>query len=377
MSKSPLQSTAFSPTTLIVGIYAPYNRVSNIDSYYAEFRNLLRTNKTHYDHEMYLKLREIDSAYFLTKGKREELAAYCEEHRIKEIVFSEPLTAIQERNLNDILHCRVFDRTHLILEIFEKAAHSAEGKAQVAIAMLQHQKTRLAGKGIGMSQQAGGIGMRGGPGETQKEKETRHIENTLLKLKRQLANLQTTRDTQRKRRLNNRIPHICLIGYTNAGKSSILNALTKSSVLAEDKLFATLDTTTRELYIDGTKKGLLSDTVGFIQQLPHRLIEAFKSTLSELEYADLLLHVVDVSDPNWREHIDVVHNVLEELNVTKPMVYVFNKADLVEQTPELDVFMNAYQPHVITSSTSKEGLTPLIDYLAVWQQPTADAQQEA
>lgn len=364
MAHFPLLPTVKTLKTLIIGVHAPYNRVSNIESYFAEFRNLVKTNRTHYDLELYVKLRAVDPGYFFTKGKLEELVAYCKEHEIEEVIISDPLTAQQERNLDDLLRCRVFDRTYLILEIFEKNAHSAEGKAQVGIAMLQYQKSRMAGKGIYMSQQAGHVGVRGGFGETAKEKESRHIDNTIFKLKKQLERMHTARETQRKQRLANRVPHACLIGYTNAGKSTILNTLTKSSVLAEDKLFATLDTTTRELYINGIKKGLISDTVGFIQQLPHNLVEAFKSTLSELAYADLLLHVVDIADPNWKDQITVVHNVLEELDIDKPMLYVFNKIDAVEMTPELINTLADYQPHVCISATSKEGVTPLADFLA-------------
>jgi|SRR5579885_2483065 len=364
MSRQAQALSDYLPRVLLLGVHAPYNLTPNIDSYFQEFRNLVKTNGTKYHEELYIKLRTIDPTYFLTEGKMEEIRAFCEEHNIDEVIISEPLTPKQERNLRDMLHRKVFDRTQLILEIFEKAAHSAEGKAQVAIAMFHHQKTRLAGKGIHMSQQAGGIGMRGGPGETAKEKEKRHIENTILKLKRQLETIQNTRDTQRKRRLNNAIKQACLIGYTNAGKSTILNALTKSNVVAEDKLFCTLDTTTRELFINGQKKGVLSDTVGFIQQLPTQLIEAFKSTLSELQYADLLIHVVDVSDPNWESNIKVVNQIVDELGADKPMLYVFNKIDAAYGL--LDLKLHFYKPHVVISALSKDGITPLIDYLDQW-----------
>jgi GTP-binding protein HflX len=223
----------------------------------------------------------------------------------------------------------------------------------------------MAGKGLGMSQQAGGIGMRGGPGETAKVKEARHIERSMLQLRRQLETIQKARETQRKKRLNNEIPHVCLIGYTNTGKSTIFNALTKSDVLAQDKLFATLDTTTRELFVAGKKKGIISDTVGFIQLLPTHLIEAFKSTLSELQYADLLIHVVDISDQNWEGHIEVVESILKDLDVEKEMIYVFNKADKIN-TIEYAHSMAAYQPYVITSATTKGGLAPLISFLQNW-----------
>lgn len=252
------------------------------------------------------------------------------------------------------------------MQIFEKAAHSAEGKTQVGIAMLQYKKTRIAGKGVSMSQQAGHFGTRG-PGETAKEKELRHINNNILRLRRQLAVMHKARETQRKRRINAQVPHICLIGYTNAGKSTILNALTKSNVYAQDQLFATLDTTTRELYIDGQKKGLLSDTVGFIQLLPHQLIEAFKSTLSELQYADLLLHVVDASNPNFPDHIKVVQDILTELKVNKPILYVFNKADKIINNTRFMEDIIPYMPRVIVNSLSKETLQELNDFLASWQ----------
>lgn len=354
------------PTTLLLAIQAPYNRPANIDSYFDEFVNLARTNRLNTESILYIKLREIDSSYFLTKGKLQEIKEYCDEHNIDHLILSEPLSAQQSRNLTDYLKCKVFDRTDLILDIFDKSAHSAEGRLQVDIARLRHLKGRLAGRGVNMSQQAGFVGNRG-PGETLKEREARHIEEALLKLKRQLDQLAQVRETQRKRRLNSQIPHACLIGYTNAGKSSILNALTKSDVLAEDKLFATLDTTTRELFVDSVKKGIISDTVGFIQKLPHQLIAAFKSTLDELQYADLLLHVVDSADSDFESHIKVVHEILDELGVHKPMVYVFNKADRIENMEKFEKTIARYQPSVVISTLTKEGMTELREFLAEWQ----------
>ncbi|MFZ5954061.1 MAG: GTPase HflX [Candidatus Dependentiae bacterium] len=350
------------PKTLLLGIQAPYNRNIDINSYFEEFLNLVKSNRTHYDEVKFITLREIDPGYFLTQGKLEQVKEICDKLEIEEVIISEPLTVQQERNLSELLHCKIYDRTRLILEIFEKSATSAEGKLQVAIAMLQFDKSRLSGQGIFLSQQAGKIGNKG-PGETIKERETRHIENAILKIKKQLEKLHTARQTQRKRRLASNIPLICLIGYTNAGKSTILNSLTKSSVLAEDKLFATLETTTRELYIDGKKTALISDTVGFIQQLPHQLIEAFKSTLSELEYADLLLHVIDIADANWELHIKTVHQILKELDVNKPMIYVFNKADKIDNKEQIESKISKYQPHVLVSAHNKTDLQPLIDYI--------------
>ena len=367
MTRKKEYITKTHPKTFVIGIEAPYHKALDMQSYFQEFLNLVKTNGTEFDKAIFIKLREVDPSYFLTKGKLQEIKELVDKEEVKEIIISEPLTVQQERNLNDFLRIKIHDRTRLILEIFEKAAHTAQGKIQVAIAMLQFDKTRLAGQGIFLSQQAGVIGNRG-PGETLKERETRHIENAILKLKKQLESLEKSRATQRKQRLTNRIPLICLVGYTNAGKSTILNALTKANVLAEDKLFATLDTTTRELYIDSTKKGLISDTVGFIQQLPHQLIEAFKSTLSELQYADLLLQVIDISDPNWQLHIKVVMTILDELEIDKPMLYVFNKTDKATHFDSLKDSLLPYQPHVVISANSKQGIQPLVEFLKNWQQ---------
>lgn len=363
MTKPQNISTQKQPNTLLIAVYTPYNPTRNVESYYEEFFNLARTNNIATDHVLRIKLRQIDPGYFFTQGKLEQIAEYCSTHAIERIIVSEPLSVQQERNLSEFLHLDVLDRTGLILEIFERGAQSAEGKMQVAIAVLQYKKSRLAGRGIHMSQQLGAIGVRG-PGETAKEREARHLENLINKYRQQLAQLHKTRETQRKRRLTHKVPTICLIGYTNAGKSTILNALTKSNVLAENKLFATLDTTTRELYIDNKKIGVISDTVGFIQQLPHNLIEAFKSTLSELEHADLLLHVIDISDPNWESHISVALEILQELEIEKPMLYIFNKADKLAGPVPVQVMR--YQPHVIMSALDPQGIKTLKDYLRTW-----------
>lgn len=357
-----------SAKTLILGVQAPYNRTKHIESYFEEFLNLVKTNGVVYERAEFMRLRDIDPAYFFTKGRLEELKKLCDELEIEHIIISEVLSPQQERNIEDFLDCTVFDRTALILEIFEKGSHTADGKIQVKIARLQHRRTRLAGKGIFMAQQAGMIGARGGPGETLKERESRLIDDEVTKYKRELERAAKSRETQRKQRQRSGLPQMCLIGYTNAGKSTILNALTHSEVLAEDKLFATLDTTTRELYLFKTKIGLISDTVGFIQNLPHSLIESFKSTLSELKYADLLLQVVDASDANWEKQIKVVHEVLDELGVSKEMLYVFNKIDRIPESERQDRELSfaRFNPRVLTDARSKDGLQPLKDFLYTW-----------
>ncbi len=360
--KNLIPALAPRPRTLIVGIQAPDNPLKDIQSYWEEFRSLVHSSGRDYDEEVYIKLRQIEPATFITKGKLDDLAKLCSEKKIEEVIFSEPLSVMQGRNLANTLGCSIIDRTLLILEIFERGAVSAEGKKQVALARFQYEKAHLAGQGVSMSQQAGRIGTRG-PGETQKEKETQHLERIMVKLKKDLAHLEQIRATQRKKRIASQIPLLCLVGYTNAGKSTILNALTKSEVLAENKLFSTLDTATRELYVD-SKKALISDTVGFIQQLPHHLVNAFKSTLSELEYASLLLHVVDISNPNWQEHCLVVHSVLEELKIDKPMLYVFNKADKAN-LEELKSQIARYSPHVVVSALNGQ-IEPLVAFLNTW-----------
>jgi GTP-binding protein HflX len=363
--KKQATTTLTYPKTLLLGIQTPEHYTVNSESYFEEFRNLARTNGVIEPKELNIKIRTIDPGYFLTKGKRDEIKTFCDENNIEQVIISEPLSSRQAGNLGELFDCNIFDRTELILEIFEKSAHTAEGKLQVAIAQLQHKKSRLAGRGINYAQQSGAIGVRGGFGETAKEKETRHIDDSILQIKRHLLKMHNARETQRKQRLSNNEPNICLIGYTNAGKSTILNILTNSNVLAEDKLFATLDTTTRSLFINGKKKGTLSDTVGFIQQLPPRLIDAFKSTLSELHLADLLLHVIDVSDAGWQNHIRVVHAILEDLKVETPMLYVFNKADKVDTTLLTGALEN-YEPYVVVSSLSKKGISSLINYINKW-----------
>jgi GTP-binding protein HflX len=360
--------TDSTPKALIVGIHAPYNTNEHIDSYYEEFLNLTKTNGiTNYE-AVFIKLRSIDPKYFFTKGKLAEIKKIFEESNAEVLYISEQINGNQETNLHDFFDCEIHDRTKLILSIFEKSATTAEGQLQVQIARLMFKKTRLAGFGIHLAQQEGVVGGRG-PGETLKEATTRCIDDSILRLKQKLKKLEEHRGTQRKRRLSLGIQHICLIGYTNSGKSTILNKLTHSNVLAEDKLFATLDTTTRKLFINSVNKGLISDTVGFIQQLPHLLIESFKSTLAELTYADLLLVITDIADPSWKTHIKTVLETLEELKIKKEILFVFNKADkisselLEEQLAQFKLF-GAY---VVTSAKTEDGLDSLKNYLYRWK----------
>ena len=365
--KKPFYSTKKSiPRSLIVAVQAPKQVMLDHESYVTEFTQLVKTARKTYTEKILVKLRLIDAARFFTKGKLHDIKALCDEKNIEEIIISEQLSPQQQRNLKNFTDCTIIDRTQLILEIFEQAAQSAEGKLQVGIALLKHKKSRLSGKGIHLAQQRGGIGLRAGFGEKQKVREARHIEQLILKHKKSLDRLEKVRSTQRKKRINTGIPHIALIGYTNAGKSTILNALTKANVLAEDKLFATLDTTTRCLFLNGEKKGTISDTVGFIQQLPHKLVEAFKSTLTELQFADLLLHVIDSSSPNWKDQVNTVNKLLHELKINKPVLYVCNKIESVKNLDEFTTNIAHLTPQVQVSALQNNSdytLQPLKDYL--------------
>lgn len=363
------------PKTLLIGVFAPYNTCADQDYYFEEFLSLVETLGLSYDETYFVKVRQVDKNNFFTKGKLQELVDFVQEQDFEQIIFSEILSPLQERNLEDLLNCTVFDRERLILDIFKNAAKTSEGKIQVEMAEINFTKTRLTGKGKEYAQQAGFIGGRG-PGETIKEEIKRHLAEKLRQSQKRLDTLQKARETQRKQRLKQKLPLLCLVGYTNAGKSSLLNRLTKSNVEAEDKLFATLDTTIRELFLSADKKMLISDTVGFITQLPHSLIEAFTSTLDELRYANLLLHVIDISAPDWKHHISVVHETLKEINVDKPMLYIFNKIDKLseEEQEKLEEVVAPYQPHVCISTLSKEGVSPLLAFLQGYG--TAIAQEE-
>ena len=368
MSPKQATETAQHPKTLLVCVYAPNNPIGNPEHYCQEFLSLIKTVGMPYDLIHSMKVRTLDNNMFLTSGKLEELKKICLDEQIEFVQFSELLSPLQERNLEAAIGCAVSDREHLILNIFKNSAHTSEGKIQVEMAEIEYLKTRITGRGRELAQQAGMIGVRG-PGETLKEEIKRHFAEKLRQAKKRLDTLERSREVQRKQRVSSSTPLICIIGYTNAGKSSLLNRIAKGHVLAEDKLFATLDTTTRELFIDGQKKALISDTVGFISQLPHNLIAAFKSTLDELHYARVLLHIIDISNPAWEDQIHVVEKTLQELDVDQPLIYVFNKIDKLdaEERQNLAGSVAGYQPQVFIHTQSKEGVEPLIDLLRTYR----------
>ena len=271
-----------------------------------------------------------DAAFFLGKGKVNELAMEIQNLEATLLILDDELTPSQQHNLERLLGVKVIDRTALILDIFAQRARSREGKMQVELAQLRYNLPRLTGQGLVLSRLGGGIGTRG-PGETKLEVDRRRIYSKIHDIEEQIEGMKKSRSLHRERRKESQIPLVALVGYTNAGKSTLLNKLTGSKVFAEDKLFATLDTTTRYLQLPEKQEILLTDTVGFIQKLPHTLVKAFRATLEEVQEADLLLHVVDCSNENVEAQIEAVVAVLKELKADdKPVLYVFNKSDLLD-----------------------------------------------
>jgi len=280
-------------------------------------------------------LKNPEPGTYLGKGKVEELRELVLELKATGIVCDDELSPAQIRNLSDMLDCKVIDRTILILDIFAAHATTSEGKLQVEMAQLKYRSSRLMGMGRAMSRLGGGIGTRG-PGESKLETDRRLIQKRIGALKADIEAMQKIRETTRKKREANEIPVVAIVGYTNAGKSTLLNYLTDANILAQDKLFATLDPTTRKCKLPSGEEILLTDTVGFINKLPHNLIDAFKSTLEEAAHADLILHVADSSDKNVDMHIDVVYQTLHELKITgKPVITAFNKIDKVSDAHSL------------------------------------------
>ncbi len=274
------------------------------------------------------------TALFVGTGKAEELAGLVAQHQIQLVIFNHELTPTQERNLERALQCRVLDRVGLILAIFAQRAQSQEGKLQVELAQLNHLASRLV-RGYGhLQSQKGGIGLKG-PGETQLETDRRLIQTKITALKRQLANVKKQRETRRKSRLSGSLKTMAIVGYTNAGKSTLFNRLTKSNVFAKDQLFATLDTTARRLYLNPAASVILTDTVGFVQDLPHQLVSAFAATLEETALADVLLHIVDASDAEHERKIQDVNAVLAEIHADKiPQILLYNKIDLLPEAEQ-------------------------------------------
>ena len=297
---------------------------------------------------------QVHPGTYVGKGKIEEIKDLIWELEATGIICDDELTPVQMKNLQDVLDVKVMDRTLLILDIFAARASTSEGKIQVELAQLKYRQTRLTGFGTALSRLGGGIGTRG-PGEKKLEMDRRLIKNRIAQLNRELKDVKRHREITREQRSKKRIPVAAIVGYTNAGKSTLLNTLTGAGILAEDKLFATLDPTTRAVKLPAGQEILLTDTVGFIQKLPHHLIEAFKSTLEEAKYADMILHVVDASNPCMDEQMFTVYETLRNLKVgDKPVITVFNKQDRITESQIIRDFRADYT--VKCSAKTGEGM---------------------
>jgi len=315
------------------------------------------------------KLERPHAATFIGKGKAAEFADRCKQGAVDTVIFDDELSPAQTRNLERLFDCKVLDRTALILDIFAQRARTREGKMQIELAQLQHILPRLTRFWTHLSRQKGGIGMRG-DGETQLEVDRRRILERISRLRRDLEEVKKHRTTQRRGRQRSHWPLVSIVGYTNAGKSTLLNALTGAAVLAEDKLFATLDPTTRRVRLPTNQNALLSDTVGFIRKLPHQLVESFKATLEEVVEADLLMHVVDAANPAAAEQIAAVNEVLKEIQADdKPTLMVFNKTDLLPARNGNLHWVREHDHAVAISARKKQGLDELLAELGTMLRP--------
>lgn len=318
---------------LLAGVHTGTNDVlsDTTEESMAELAELSQTAGAEVVCEVVQNKSDIEAATYMGEGKLSEIREMCEMLDVDTVIFDDELSPVQLRNIADFLGVKVIDRTILILDIFAMRARSGEGKLQVELAQLKYRLPRLRGLGTEMSRTGGGIGTRG-PGETKLESDRRHINRRISALEAEIKELAKHRELIRNRRKKDGTITAGLVGYTNAGKSSLLNALTNAEVLAENKLFATLDTTSRALVLEDNRKILLTDTVGFIRKLPHHLVQAFKSTLEETVVADFLIHVIDASNPQYENHIKVVESVLCDLGAAgKPVIRAYNKIDLLAE----------------------------------------------
>ena len=346
---------------ILVGV--DLNSDKNFEYSVEELRNLAEACNVEVVGLLTQKLERVNSACYIGTGKVDEVALLVEQNDANLVIFNDELSPSQIRNLEYGLQCKVIDRTILILDIFASRAKTREAQLQVEVAQLKYMMPRLIGLNASLSRQAGGIGSKG-PGEKKLELDRRRIEEQVHKLNKELDSLVLARQNQRKLRKRNSTPVVALVGYTNAGKSTTMNALltvsnaqSEKSVFEKNMLFATLETSTRHIQLPDNKQFLLTDTVGFVSKLPHQLVKAFRSTLEEVTEADLLLHVVDLSHPEFQTQIEITNKVLDELGVKEtPMVYVYNKADLVE-----DEFTPSTKEAVRISAKNLTNIDTLID----------------
>lgn len=348
---------AFRERIVLVGVVFGWSSLPVVESDLDELALLVDTAGADVVARMVQRRDRPDPATYLGRGKAQELQDVSESCDADTVVFDDELSPAQQRNLEQILGRTAIDRTAVILDIFAQNARSQEGKAQVELALLRYRLPRLRGRGLSLSQQAGGIGTRG-PGETQLEVDRRRLLRRIDRLESDLRRVSATRRTQRKARERSRQHTVSLVGYTNAGKSTLLNNLTGAGVLVENRLFSTLDPRTRRLTLPGGETVLVSDTVGFVRKLPHQLVEAFRSTLDEVRDADLLLHVVDGSAPDPEAHIEAVRSVLDEIGASAvPELLVVNKID---RNPAVRRLTESHSGAVAVSAVTGEGTDALL-----------------
>ena len=352
---------AFRERIILVGASFPPHDNQLVDEHLDELARLIDTAGADEVARVVQRRQTPDPATYIGKGKAIEIRDLAESLDCDTVVFDDELTPAQQFNLEKVLGRTAIDRTAVILDIFAQNASSLEGKAQVELALLRYRLPRLRGRGRAMSQQGAGIGTRG-PGETQLEVDRRRLVRRIHKLEAQLRDVAGQRETQRKARHRHTLRHVVIVGYTNAGKSTLLNRLTDAGVLAEDRLFATLDPTTRRLALPGGESVLLTDTVGFVRKLPHQLVEAFKSTLEIANDADLIVHVVDASAVDPEAEIEAVHDVLRAIGADdRPELVAFNKCDL---SPPPGTVRDRFDASVVMSAATGEGVDALLAEVA-------------
>jgi len=355
----------------LIGVELKSRRGVELDDSLKELAELAATAGAEVVGDGIQKMATPCAATYIGKGKAEEFARYCQQADVDTVIFDDELTPAQSRSLEQTFNCKILDRTSLILDIFAARARTREGKLQIELAQLQHLLPRLTRFWGHLSRQKGGIGMRGGEGETQLETDRRRVPDRIARIARELEVVRRQRSLQRNQRQRNHWALASIVGYTNAGKSTLLNTLTGAAVLTEDKLFATLDPTTRRLRLPTNQNVLVTDTVGFIRKLPHGLVEAFKATLEEVVQADLLLHVVDASHPDAEAQIQAVDVVLREIGADgKPTLMVFNKIDQLNgRLDALAGFLERHPRAVAISAATGEGIPALLAELGAQLRP--------
>ncbi|MFH0911868.1 MAG: GTPase HflX [Planctomycetota bacterium] len=354
-----IETAAPRERAVLVGLETKEVRRWHVEDHLAELGQLALTAGAEVAGRLVQKLPAPNPAYYIGKGKADELRALCAREEARLVVFDDELSPAQVKNLQELTGCRVIDRTELIMDIFAQRARSREGKIQVELAQLRYMLPRLTRAWTHLSRQEGGIGTRG-PGEQQLEVDRRRIREKIQRLTDKLEEVERERATQGKQRRKREVPVVALVGYTNAGKSTLMNALTSAGVLVEDRLFATLDPTTRELVLPKGRKALLTDTVGFIRKLPHHLVESFKATLEGVAQADLLLHVVDIAHPQVEEQVQAACGVLTEIGAGgKPTIAVFNKIDILVEESRLKRYARGFPLHAAVSATRGTGCDAL------------------